>query len=201
MHWVHRGNASGDIVDTDHDRAFQFQMALRKAVQRHFDPKDNTERQLDFFMTAKCEGQSFTNFCVIATLEAILSVTATINTTLEGDYTFANDPRNVTCAVAWFCAVANVLLTALFIAEVRRIKKGHTSCMSLCESPSVPAVERQDTRMIRDWRRLRVVELFTWLSLIISMFQVVIGAYATASQVASSGWEKTAILISTIEAR
>ena len=50
-------------VRDEHGRAFEFQMGLRRSVQKHFDPKDSRDNRLDFFMTAKCEGQSFTNFC------------------------------------------------------------------------------------------------------------------------------------------
>ena len=142
---------------------------------------------------------------VIAALEAILSVTATTNTTLEGDFTFANDPHGVTEAVAWLFTLANLVLTVLFIGHVRRIK-GYTRYWCLfneqgrafrrASAPTgsggaPPPLARQDSRQAAlDLRRLRLVELFTWLSLIISMFQVVRVRVRVRLSLSSSRWSR-----------
>lgn len=114
----------GEVVKAEEDRGNQFQLQLRKVVRKNFMPQDSEGRQLHFFMVAKCEGQGFFNFCVLSVLEAVLSVTATANTSLEGDFEFVNDPGHVTETVAWLLTIANLLLLFFFVGEYRRMHAG-----------------------------------------------------------------------------
>ena len=117
----------GEVVKAEEDRGNQFQLQLRKVVLKNFMPQDSEGRQLHFFMVAKCEGQGFFNFCVLSVLEAVLSVTATANTSLEGDFEFVNDPGHVTETVAWLLTIANLLLLFFFVGEFRRMHAGQAA--------------------------------------------------------------------------
>ena len=71
-------------------------------------------KPLDLFMVAKLGDEGFTNFLVLCALETLLNFTATVNTTLEGDYEFANDPYHVTLRLAWVLTITNAVLLVLF---------------------------------------------------------------------------------------
>jgi len=141
-------------------------------LRRNFLPRAASNKQeLPLFMVAKIDGNGFANFVVLSVLEALLSVTNTLNTTLEGDFDFTNDPNRVAERTAWAMCLTNVALLLLFTCQMRVLR--------------VRAKPRLSKAKL-DARRDRLVELMTWAALLFSFVHVTVSAIATASNVSSN---------------
>ena len=143
------------------------------------------------WLEAEFEGDAFYNFVVTLILEAVLNATNTANTHLEGDLEFSNDPDRVIVTVSWLLSGMEVLSICFLITELRR-SKGRPC---LCIKPH--AVDREGWN--KEHHRAVVVQSITWLSLVHDAFQITISSVATASQVASNNYVRSAFLINTIE--
>ena len=172
--------------------------------------KDGTEMPL--FLVAKVEGQGFSNFLVLAGLEAIISITSLANAHLEGDLAFQNDPGQAVIDISWGLAITNFVLLASFVAHYRRLK-GHkrlfclfnkkgqlfTSSLDRAISDALEQTVVQKKKITESV--MRMMELFTWGSLCVSTLQVYVGATISASQVAAAGdtTRRLAVLINVIQ--
>jgi hypothetical protein len=185
-----KAHAEGLAEAASQDRKFEVDVCCKR---RKFDAcLWGWMRRFDWpWLEAEFEGDAFYNFVVTLILEAVLNATNTANTHLEGDLFFSNDPDRVVVTASWLLSGMEVLSIIFLITELRRSK----GLPCLCIKPH--AVDREGWN--KEHHRAIIVQSITWLSLVHDAFQITISSAATASQVASNNYVRSAFLINTIE--